>query len=54
VTIAAWESPEAMKNAGAKVREHYQAIGFDMQGAIARWGVTASIGSYHAPASLQQ
>jgi heme oxygenase (mycobilin-producing) len=53
VTIAAWESPEAMKNAGEKVREHYRAIGFDMQGAIARWGVAASIGTYHAPPALQ-
>jgi len=53
VTVAAWESPEAMKSAGEKVREHYRAIGFDMQGSIARWGVTASIGSYHVPAALQ-
>jgi heme-degrading monooxygenase HmoA len=53
VTLAAWDSPDAMKSAGEKVREHYRAIGFDMQAAIARWGVTASIGSYHLPPSLQ-
>jgi heme-degrading monooxygenase HmoA len=50
VTIAAWESAEAMKNAGQKVQEHYRDIGFDMPGAIARWGVTASIGSYRVAA----
>lgn len=53
VVLAAWESPEAMKNAGEKVRDYYQSIGFDMMGAIARWGVTASDGSYDAPAGLQ-
>jgi heme-degrading monooxygenase HmoA len=53
VTIAAWQSPEAMNNAGEKVREHDRAIGFDMQGSIARWGVTASIGSYHVLPALR-
>ena len=53
VTIAAWDSAEAMKAAGDKVREHYQKIGFDMQATIARWGVAASIGGYRTPAELQ-
>jgi heme-degrading monooxygenase HmoA len=53
VTLAAFETAEAMKSAGQKVREHYQSIGFDMQGAIARWGVTASLGNYRAPLALQ-
>ena len=53
VTVAAWDSAEAMKAAGDKVREHYQQIGFDMQATIARWGVAASIGAYRTPAELQ-
>jgi len=53
VTIAAWDSAEAMKAAGDRVREHYQQIGFDMQATIARWGVAASIGGYRTPAELQ-
>ena len=53
VTIAVWDSPEAMASAGEKVRAHYQSIGFNMQAMIARWGVTASLGNYHAPLSLQ-
>jgi heme-degrading monooxygenase HmoA len=53
VTVAVWRSPEAMKNAAEKVREHYRNTGFDMQATIARWGVSASVGSYHAPLSLQ-
>lgn len=53
VTIAAWDSAEAMKAAGDRVREHYRQIGFDMQATIARWGVAASIGGYHTPAGLQ-
>jgi heme-degrading monooxygenase HmoA len=53
VTIAVWENVEAMKHAAEEVQEHYRKIGFDMQAAIARWGVTASIGNYNAPQALQ-
>lgn len=53
VTIAVWESPEAVASAGEKVRAYYQEIGFDMQAMIARWGVTASLGFYRAPPALQ-
>jgi heme-degrading monooxygenase HmoA len=53
VTIAVWESPEAMASAGEKVRAYYQSIGFDMRAMIARWGVTASLGYYRAPLALQ-
>lgn len=49
VTIAVWESPEAIAAAGEKVRAYYQRIGFDMQATMARLGVTASIGAYRAP-----
>jgi heme-degrading monooxygenase HmoA len=53
VTIAVWESPEAIARAGEKVRAYYQSIGFDLPAMIARWGVTASLGYYRAPPSLQ-
>jgi hypothetical protein len=53
VTIAVWESSEAMAAAGEKVRAYYQSIGFDMPAMIARWGVTAEIGNYQAPPMLQ-
>jgi heme-degrading monooxygenase HmoA len=53
VTFAVWESSEAMAAAGEKVRAYYKSIGFDMPATLARWGVTAAIGNYHAPASLQ-
>jgi heme-degrading monooxygenase HmoA len=53
VTIAVWESQEAIASAGEKVRAYYQSIGFDMPAMIARWGVRASLGYYRAPLSLQ-
>ena len=53
VTIAVWESPEAIARAGEKVRAYYQSIGFDMPAMLARWGVTAALGSYRAPPALQ-
>ena len=48
VTIAVWESPEAVASASEKVRAYYEQIGFDMQAMIARWGATASLGFYRA------
>ena len=53
VTIAVWESAEAIAAAGAKVRAYYQSIGFDMPAMIAAWGVKASLGYYRAPLALQ-
>jgi heme-degrading monooxygenase HmoA len=53
VTIAVWKSPEAMQKAGEQVRAYYQKIGFDMPAMIAKWGVTAQLGNYHAPRRLQ-
>jgi heme-degrading monooxygenase HmoA len=53
VTVAVWESPEAIAAAGEKVRAYYQSIGFDMQGMLARLGITASLGYYRAPPALQ-
>jgi heme-degrading monooxygenase HmoA len=53
VTIAAWESQQAIAAAGDKVRAYYQGIGFDMPATLARLEVVASLGYYHAPLALQ-
>ncbi|KAA6464477.1 antibiotic biosynthesis monooxygenase [Acidobacteria bacterium AB60] len=53
VTIAVWESAEAIAAAGEKVRAYYQSIGFDVQATLTRLGITASLGYYNAPANLQ-
>jgi hypothetical protein len=53
VTIAVWESPDAIEAAGEKVRAYYRSIGFDMPAALARWRVEASLGYYRAPGRLQ-
>lgn len=48
VTIAAWESAEALELAGEEVRSYYQRIGFDRSAALARWGARAELGSFRA------
>jgi heme-degrading monooxygenase HmoA len=53
VTIAVWESPEAIAAAGEQVRAYYQRIGFDMRAMIQQWDVEAEIGVYQAPPHLQ-
>lgn len=53
VTIAVWESPDAIEAAGERVRAYYRSIGFDMPAMLTRWGVKAALGYYRAPASLQ-
>ncbi len=53
VTIAVWESPDAIEAAGQKVRAYYRGIGFDMPAVLARWKVEASLGYYRAPTRLQ-
>jgi len=53
VTIAVWESPEALEKAGLDVRAHYQKVGFDMSATLARWGVKAELGNFSAPRGLQ-
>lgn len=53
MTIAVWESQEAIAAAGDKVRAYYQSIGFDMSAMLTRLGVAASLGYYHAPLALQ-
>ena len=53
VTIAVWESQEAIAAASDKVRAYYQSIGFDIQSTLARLEITASLGYYRAPLPLQ-
>jgi heme oxygenase (mycobilin-producing) len=53
VTIAVWESRQALDDAGAQVRAYYQRIGFDLPAALSRWGVRAEQGNYSAPRTLQ-
>jgi hypothetical protein len=48
VTIAVWESPEAIDGAILAVRDYYERIGFNPGEATAGWGVVAEIGQYEA------
>jgi hypothetical protein len=54
VTIAVWESAEAIAAASGRVREYYESMGFDLPAMAARLGITASLGYYHVPLELQQ
>jgi quinol monooxygenase YgiN len=53
VTVAAWESAEAMERASVAVRAHYQTIGLDLPALLTRWGVTMERGDFAAPERLQ-
>ncbi len=53
VTVAAWESAEAMERASVAVRAHHQAMGLDLPALLARWGVTMERGDFAAPEQLQ-
>jgi len=46
VTIAVWESQEAIEKAIVAVRQYYERIGFNPAEATARWGVAAEVGQY--------
>ena len=46
VTIAAWESREALEKAAVKVRAYYQKIGFDRSAMLARWGARLELGTF--------
>ncbi len=39
VTLATWDSPEALEAAGRAVRAHHQQRGLDLPGLLAGWGV---------------
>src|SRR5262245_65518761 len=46
VTIAVWDSPEAIAKAAEAVRAYYAEIGFNPAEAMSQWGVSAEIGQY--------
>lgn len=50
VTIAVWESPEAVENAVAAVRAYYAQIGFELREMVARLGITADVGNFYVGA----
>src|SRR5262249_11478151 len=54
VTIAAWESPEAVEKASLAVREYYARIGFNPARATEEWGIAAEIGQYEVRGDTRQ
>ena len=46
VTIAAWESEEAVEKAGRAARAYYAGIGFNPSAAMAQWRVRAEMGEF--------
>jgi hypothetical protein len=51
VTIAVWESPEAIEKAIAAVRDYYERIGFNPSAATVEWGVISEMGQYRVLAT---
>ena len=49
VTIAVWQSSEAMANAITHVQAYYQRIGYDPRESAARLGITAEVGNDYVP-----
>lgn len=52
VTLATWDSQEALDAAGLAVRAHHQQLGLDLAGTLAGWGVQLVRADYAAPAGL--
>jgi quinol monooxygenase YgiN len=48
ITMATWESQEAVDQAVEQVKTYYRSIGFDPPAAMARWGVKAELGFFRA------
>ena len=48
VTVAAWESQEAIDRAAVAVRAYYQRIGFDPPAFMAARGIAGEIGTFRA------
>nr|WP_143827888.1 antibiotic biosynthesis monooxygenase [Anaeromyxobacter sp. Fw109-5] len=46
VTLAVWESQEAIDQAATAVRAHYERIGFDRAASLERWQVRSELGGY--------
>jgi heme-degrading monooxygenase HmoA len=52
VTIAVWQSREAMANAIRQVKAHYDSLGYDPRGSAARLDITADIDNHFVPISV--
>lgn len=50
VTLATWDSQEALDAAGREVRAHAQRMGLDLARSLAEWGVQMTRGEYGMPA----
>lgn len=46
ITVAAWESAEALERAGERVRAHSRESGVDLPAMLAQWGVKAELGHF--------
>ncbi|MGE0326034.1 MAG: antibiotic biosynthesis monooxygenase family protein [Polyangiaceae bacterium] len=53
-TIAAWESPEAIDAAVAKVQAYYQSIGFNPPAFMREHAIEGELGNFDAPLALQE
>lgn len=51
MTIAAWESSEALEKAGIEVRAYFERIGFDRAAMLARWEAKVEVGNFQARAA---
>jgi hypothetical protein len=49
ITIAVWQSREAVANAVGQVQAYYNRIGYDPRETVTRLGITADVGNYYAP-----
>ena len=52
-TVAIWQDQQALDAAVARVRAHYEQIGFDGPATLARWGAKVERGHFRAPPELQ-
>lgn len=48
VTVVEWANAEVVSRVSEAVARHHAEVGFDRHATLARLGITADIGSYHA------
>jgi heme-degrading monooxygenase HmoA len=53
ITIAVWQSREAMANAIRQVRAHYERLGYDPREIAARLGITADVDNHFVPIHVE-
>jgi hypothetical protein len=49
ITMAVWQSREAVANAVSQVQAYYERVGYDPRETATRLGITADVGNYYAP-----